>query len=179
MIRLHSRRPGLIPKLQHRRDKLFFFWSEEFLPKKAAAIAIRRTMPTAAERSGDFSQTLDTNGKVITHQRSAQRRQAISRQHHSLQSHRQGRTGPAQRAGDAERRGSAAYVQLSFQSRAGQSVARGSAARRLQHFAQRNLFYFRLVQFGGGPLHIARNLAGRDQLAAVRDGLSDRRARVW
>jgi len=47
------------------RDKLFFFWSQEFLPRKYPTNLVRRTFPTAAERNGDFSDSRDTNGALI------------------------------------------------------------------------------------------------------------------
>jgi hypothetical protein len=57
--------PVLIPGLMTKRDKLFFFWSQEWLPRKTPNGAVRRTFPTALERQGNFSQTLDTNGALI------------------------------------------------------------------------------------------------------------------
>lgn len=47
------------------RDKLFFFWSQEFLPRKYPSSLQRRTFPTALQRNGDFSQTFDTNRTLI------------------------------------------------------------------------------------------------------------------
>ncbi len=47
------------------KDKLFFFWSQEFLPRKYPTRVGRLTFPTAAERRGDFSQTFDQNGRLI------------------------------------------------------------------------------------------------------------------
>jgi hypothetical protein len=55
--------PVLLPGLK--RDKLFFFWSQEFFPRKTPGGLRRITFPTAAERQGDFSQTRDTNGTII------------------------------------------------------------------------------------------------------------------
>jgi hypothetical protein len=46
-------------------NKLFFFYSHEYRPTNAAinnGNPIRLRVPTAAERAGDFSQTLDQNG---------------------------------------------------------------------------------------------------------------------
>ncbi len=57
--------PVLIPGLLTRRDKLFFFWSQEFFPRKTPVGARRLTFPTALERQGNFSQSFDTNGTVI------------------------------------------------------------------------------------------------------------------
>jgi hypothetical protein len=57
--------PVMIPHLQHSRDKLFFFWSQEFLPRTTPTALATLTVPTALERAGNFSQTVDTNGAVI------------------------------------------------------------------------------------------------------------------
>ncbi|MGH9843285.1 MAG: carboxypeptidase regulatory-like domain-containing protein [Blastocatellia bacterium] len=47
------------------RDKLFFFWSQEYLPRVYPTRQGTITYPTALERAGDFSQSLDTNGRLI------------------------------------------------------------------------------------------------------------------
>jgi len=57
--------PLLIPKVNTSRDKLFFFWSQEFLPRKYPTSQGRRTFPTELERKGDFSRTFDTNRQLI------------------------------------------------------------------------------------------------------------------
>jgi hypothetical protein len=58
--------PLYIPRLFNKdKNKLFFFWSQEFLPRKYPTRVGRLTFPTAAERRGDFSQTLDQNGRLI------------------------------------------------------------------------------------------------------------------
>ncbi len=57
--------PVLIPGLLKSRDKLFFFWSQEYLPRTTPTAIGRLTFPTALERQGNFSQTVDTNGAVI------------------------------------------------------------------------------------------------------------------
>ena len=57
--------PLLIPKINTSRDKLFFFWSQEFLPRKYPTAQARRTFPTELERRGDFSRTFDTNRQLI------------------------------------------------------------------------------------------------------------------
>ena len=51
-------------------NKLFFFYSHEFRPTNAAINGgnpIRLRVPTALERAGDFSQTLDNNGNPFNH----------------------------------------------------------------------------------------------------------------
>ncbi len=58
---------GPVPmgKLNKNKDKLFFFWSQEFLPRKYPSSLQRRTFPTALQRTGDYSQTFDTNRTLI------------------------------------------------------------------------------------------------------------------
>ena len=46
------------------KDKLFFFWSQEYLPRLYPTRQSTLTYPTALERAGDFSQSLDTNGRL-------------------------------------------------------------------------------------------------------------------
>ncbi|ODS52841.1 MAG: hypothetical protein ABS36_15335 [Acidobacteria bacterium SCN 69-37] len=43
-------------------NKLFFFYSQEFSPRTGGNNVVRYRVPTALERVGDFSQTLDNNG---------------------------------------------------------------------------------------------------------------------
>jgi hypothetical protein len=57
--------PIPLPFYNRNRDKLFFFWAQEWLPRKYPTRLGRITYPTAAERRGDFSQTLDTNLRLI------------------------------------------------------------------------------------------------------------------
>lgn len=47
------------------RDKLFFFWSQEIWPSQSTSALNRLTVPTALERQGDFSQTVDVNNARI------------------------------------------------------------------------------------------------------------------
>ncbi|HJZ95336.1 MAG TPA: carboxypeptidase regulatory-like domain-containing protein [Candidatus Solibacter sp.] len=58
--------PVYIPKLLTRRQKLFFFGAYENLPNQQPNGPRNYTVPTALERIGDFSQTFDKNGKLIT-----------------------------------------------------------------------------------------------------------------
>ena len=55
--------PHLFPRGQ---NKLFFFFGEEFQRQLSPVTAKHVTMPTAAERSGDFSQSVDQNGNHVT-----------------------------------------------------------------------------------------------------------------
>src|SRR5260370_6086147 len=57
--------PVTIGKFNKNRDKLFFFWSQEFLPRKYPTSLQRRTFPTAAERLGDFSDSRGQNAALI------------------------------------------------------------------------------------------------------------------
>ena len=58
--------PVYIPGVFNRnKNKLFFFWLQEFWPLKSATGLQRVTMPTALEKAGDFSQTIDQGGKLI------------------------------------------------------------------------------------------------------------------
>ncbi|NDD64720.1 MAG: TonB-dependent receptor, partial [Acidobacteria bacterium] len=59
--------PVIIPgtKFNKNRDKLFFFWSQEYLPRLYPTRQGTITYPTARERAGDFSQSVDTNNRLI------------------------------------------------------------------------------------------------------------------
>ncbi len=58
--------PVFIPKLMPIRNKLFFFWSEEFQRQLRPQGARHVTVPTALERTGNFSQSVDNNGNPFT-----------------------------------------------------------------------------------------------------------------
>jgi hypothetical protein len=51
--------PVLLPftNFNKNRDKLFFFWSQDFLPLTIPSSVQNQTFPTALERQGDFSQS--------------------------------------------------------------------------------------------------------------------------
>jgi len=58
--------PIFIPKKFNRdRQKLFFFWSQEFWPQRIPQALQQGTVPTALERKGDFSQSFDLNNRLI------------------------------------------------------------------------------------------------------------------
>ena len=58
--------PVYIPgKFNTSRDKLFFFWSQEYVGMKKDYGTRFVNMPTDLERKGDFSQSRDTNGALI------------------------------------------------------------------------------------------------------------------
>jgi hypothetical protein len=59
--------PVYVPKrFNTGRDKLFFFVSQEYTHRLVEDAAQYRQMPTALERQGDFSKTVDTNGKLMS-----------------------------------------------------------------------------------------------------------------
>src|SRR5947209_6512717 len=58
--------PVYIPKVMKNRQKLFFFWSEEFQRQLRPQGSRPLTVPTALERKGDFSQSVDNNGNPFT-----------------------------------------------------------------------------------------------------------------
>jgi hypothetical protein len=58
--------PLVIPgKFNTGKDKLFFFFSQEFVRRRLYPGIRLVTTPTAAQREGDFSQTFDLNGALI------------------------------------------------------------------------------------------------------------------
>jgi Carboxypeptidase regulatory-like domain/TonB-dependent Receptor Plug Domain len=59
--------PVLIPGtgFNRARNKLFFFFSQDRLGRTDPGALNQRRMPTALERRGDFSQTLDSQGRVV------------------------------------------------------------------------------------------------------------------
>ena len=57
--------PVLLPgSFNSNRDRLFFFFSQDLLPRNDPGALELSTMPTALERAGDFSQTMDSQGRV-------------------------------------------------------------------------------------------------------------------
>ncbi len=46
-------------------NKLFFFYAHEFQPRTTGNNVVRFRVPTALERQGDFSQTIDNNGNLF------------------------------------------------------------------------------------------------------------------
>lgn len=57
--------PVLLPKLNRNKDKLFFFWSEEFQRQLQPQSARYVTVPTDLERQGNFSKSVDQNGNPV------------------------------------------------------------------------------------------------------------------
>lgn len=58
--------PVYTNKWNKNKDKLFFFWSQEYVRRQNFASTSFVTTPTAMERQGDFSNTRDVNGALIT-----------------------------------------------------------------------------------------------------------------
>jgi len=54
--------PVIVPKHPSVRNKLFFFWSQEFQRQVPTYGVEELTVPTALERKGDFSQSYNTGG---------------------------------------------------------------------------------------------------------------------
>jgi hypothetical protein len=57
--------PVLLPKLYNGRNRTFFFAGYEQW-RYTNATLMRATLPTAAERAGDFTRTLDSRGQMLT-----------------------------------------------------------------------------------------------------------------
>jgi hypothetical protein len=58
--------PVYIPgKFNKDKTKLFFFASQEWTAQYPGATLVQRNMPTALERTGDFSKSVNTNGSLI------------------------------------------------------------------------------------------------------------------
>ena len=59
--------PVVIPgtSFNQSRDKLFFFFNQEWWPLEVPQAIRQVTVPTALERAGDFSQTTDVNGARV------------------------------------------------------------------------------------------------------------------
>ncbi len=57
--------PVYIPKLYKGKDKTFFFFDYEGL-RQGSAATLQTTVPTAAQRNGDFSHTFNSAGQLVT-----------------------------------------------------------------------------------------------------------------
>jgi hypothetical protein len=58
--------PAILPKLNRNRNRLFFFFSQEFQNQVVPYAVEEKTVPSALERRGDFSQSYNNKGAVIT-----------------------------------------------------------------------------------------------------------------
>jgi hypothetical protein len=59
--------PVLVPgsDFNRRRNRLFFFWSQDVLARTDPGVLNQRRMPTALERRGDFSETRDSLNRLV------------------------------------------------------------------------------------------------------------------
>ena len=59
--------PLIVPgtRFNQNRNKIFFFFSDDYLQYQTPVTQSKQTMPTALERAGNFSQTTTTTGKLI------------------------------------------------------------------------------------------------------------------
>jgi carboxypeptidase family protein/TonB-dependent receptor-like protein len=57
---------GPLGGINKNKDKLFFYWNQEWYEQLAPVGARNIRVPTVAERNGDFSQTVDATGNPIT-----------------------------------------------------------------------------------------------------------------
>ena len=57
--------PVSFGKFNANKDKLFFFWSQEFWPLTIPSAIGQKTVPTELERTGNFSQSRDVNNALI------------------------------------------------------------------------------------------------------------------
>lgn len=57
--------PVTLGKFNKNRDKLFFFWAQEFWPLTVPRPIAQLTVPTLLERRGDFTQSVDLNNRTI------------------------------------------------------------------------------------------------------------------
>jgi hypothetical protein len=58
--------PVVLPKIYRGKKNLFFFWNQEFQNQVVSYAVNTKTVPTALERKGDYSQSYNTNGGAIT-----------------------------------------------------------------------------------------------------------------
>ena len=148
--------PVLIPgtTFNEKRDKLFFFYSLDLLPRTDPFL-VSSTMPSALERNGDFSQTRNNAGVAALHPQPVQRA-AVQRQHrrrrllpgerHSAE--HDPSDGPADHepvpaagsgAGGQSRH--AGQLQLSVRRRYREAAPRQRRSRRLEHPAGHDVLY--------------------------------------
>ena len=57
--------PVIIPGLLHNKEKLFFFFSQEYQEQLRPQAVRNQTVPTALERKGDFSQSVTKDGVLF------------------------------------------------------------------------------------------------------------------
>ena len=82
------------------KRKLFFFWSQEFQRRKDPANERQARVPTALERQGDFSQSVDSSGNPFPYIRDYTTGAALQRVRHArlLPGRRRARADPGRAA---------------------------------------------------------------------------------
>jgi hypothetical protein len=58
--------PVVLPKVYRGKRNLFFFFNQEFQKQVVSYAVEEKTVPTALERTGDFSKSYNTNGSPLT-----------------------------------------------------------------------------------------------------------------
>ena len=128
--------PVYIPKLFERaKHKAFFFFSQEWQKQLVPNTARNVLVPTALERKGDFSQSLNNNGAKLTFINDPHHPDAVPRHAGPHQPHLRPRPGAAQPFPPAQHR---AGVELQLHFAASRQIAapRNSPAPRLQRHQQ-------------------------------------------
>ena len=164
----------ILPGFNSDRSKLFFFFNQEFLPRTNPGNLERRTMPTALERQGDFSQSFDSTGALIvirdpqTGQPFPGNRIPANRIDANGQAH-------AEPVSAAQPHGRPAG-QLHLPERVRAAAQRPGGARGLEHRPEHQLLHARQLGLRGlqGRLGLR---AQQRQLAAVADCLRDSQLR--
>ena len=98
--------PVIIPKIYDGRNKLFFFFNQEFQDQVVSYAVNEKTVPTALERAGRFLAVVQHQRQQDYDQRSAEREEGISREYHSGFAHQSHRAGDTQDVSAAQFRGS-------------------------------------------------------------------------
>ena len=182
--------PVLIPGTSFNKDrnKLFFFWSQDWLARTDPGGLNQRRMPTALERQGDFSQTRDQNNQLIfvrdpllTGNCSANGGGPACFPNNIIPANRidADRQGAAQRAADAERHrpDRCQPVQLHVPDRAGLAPQRSGGPGGLEHRAEDDRLRAPAVRLREAlRRRLAARLVGR--LAADGDEVRDRHAQL-
>ena len=130
----------MLPQFNSSRNKLFFFWNQEFLPRTDPGTLQLRNVPTELERRGDFSRSFDNNGNLIVI-RDPSDGTTVPGQHHSVEPDRPKWAGAAERLPGAERRRPAAAIQLHVPERVRPAAQRPGPARRLERRLEHHVLF--------------------------------------
>jgi hypothetical protein len=58
--------PVVLPKIYRGKRNLFFYWNQEYQKQVVSYAVNEKTVPTALERTGDFTKSYNTNGSPLT-----------------------------------------------------------------------------------------------------------------